>query len=134
MNYLLDTNVCIRYLNDPESLIAKRLQQHNPSDISVCAVVKAELYYGAAKSQNPQYTQEVINTFLSPLFSYPFDDRAAEFYGKIRAYLSGKGILIGPNDLLIAAIALVHDITLVTHNTREFTRVEGLHIEDWEID
>ena len=64
--------------------------------------------------------------------SLPFDDLAAEAYGRIRARLEQAGQLIGPNDLLIAAIAVAHQVTLVTHNTREFQRVEGLQIDDWE--
>jgi tRNA(fMet)-specific endonuclease VapC len=65
--------------------------------------------------------------------SLPFDDRAAEEYGKTRAHLSSMGTLIGPNDLIIAATALAHGCTLVSHNTREFSRVPGLLLEDWEI-
>ena len=64
--------------------------------------------------------------------SLPFDDQAASIYGQIRADLAGKGLSIGPNDLMIAAIALAKGVTLVTHNTREFNRVAGLSIEDWE--
>ena len=64
--------------------------------------------------------------------SLPFDDRAAEEYGKIRAHLSSAGTLIGPNDLIIAATALAHACTVVTRNTREFSRVPGLLLEDWE--
>ena len=75
-------------------------------------------------------------TLLDELFenfeSLPFDDAAARKYGEIRLDLARKGTPIGPNDLMIAAIAAVHDAVLVTHNTREFVRVEGLKIEDWE--
>jgi tRNA(fMet)-specific endonuclease VapC len=62
----------------------------------------------------------------------PFDDDAAEEYGKLRAYLSAAGDVIGPNDLMIAAIALAHSVTLVTHNTSEFSRAPGLMLEDWQ--
>lgn len=65
--------------------------------------------------------------------SLSFDDQAAEEYGKARAHLSSTGMLIGPNDLIIAATALAHDCTLVTHNTQEFSRVPGLRIEDWQL-
>ena len=71
-------------------------------------------------------------TFFSAFDSYPFDDRAAQQYGRIRAQLEKLGTPIGPNDLLIASIALARDVTLVTANTREFARVEGLQWEDWE--
>jgi tRNA(fMet)-specific endonuclease VapC len=69
---------------------------------------------------------------LAPFASLPFDDRAAEHYGRIRADLTARGDLIGPNDLLIAAIALAHNLILVTHNVREFSRVGGLLWEDWD--
>jgi tRNA(fMet)-specific endonuclease VapC len=62
----------------------------------------------------------------------PFDDRAAEFYGQIRARLAAQGLPIGPNDLMIASIALSNQLILITHNIREFSRVDGLQIEDWE--
>lgn len=65
--------------------------------------------------------------------SLPFDDSAAEIYGRIRAELEAVGMLIGPYDMMIAAIALANDLTLVTHNTREFGRVAGLKVEDWEV-
>ena len=64
--------------------------------------------------------------------SLSFDDRCAEEYGQIRADLTAQGKMIGPNDLLIAAVARTFDATLVTHNVREFSRVVGLRVEDWE--
>ena len=64
--------------------------------------------------------------------SLPFDDRAAEEYGKVRSHLAVLGTPIGPNDLMIAAIALANHMTLVTHNTAEFSRVPGLTLEDWQ--
>ena len=73
-----------------------------------------------------------MRTFLTGLVSFPFDDPAAEIYGQIRADLENKGTSIGPNDLLIAAIARARGATLVTHNVKEFKRVEGLLFEDWE--
>jgi tRNA(fMet)-specific endonuclease VapC len=70
--------------------------------------------------------------FLSLFVSLPFDDRAAEHYGRIRADLANAGMPIGGNDLLIAAIALTHNLSIVTHNVKEFGRVTSLQIEDWE--
>ena len=130
MTYLLDTNACIRYLNGWSEKIRLRLEATDPQDIVVCSVVKAELSYGAAKSKNPTENLEKQQRFLDRFTSLPFDDRAAEAYGRIRARLETAGTLIGPNDLLIAAIAVANEVTLVTHNTREFSRVEGLILED----
>jgi len=73
-----------------------------------------------------------LEQFFAPLASLPFDDRCAEEYGQIRADLTAQGKIIGPNDLLIAAIARTFDTTLITHNIREFSRVVGLRVEDWE--
>jgi tRNA(fMet)-specific endonuclease VapC len=95
-------------------------------------VVKAELFYGAAKSSNPAKVLAEQKKFLNQFTSLPFDDRAATEYGRIRAHLARRGTPIGPNDLLIAAIALANNATLVTHNTAEFNRVPGLTLTDWE--
>ena len=133
MIYLLDTNVCVRYLNGRSLSIRERLQATNAEDIVVCSVVKAELFYGAMKSNNPQRTLVNQQQFLNSFASLPFDDEAAEVYGRIRAHLATQGTPIGANDLQIASISLVHNLTLVTHNTGEFSRVPGLRLEDWEI-
>jgi len=133
MTYLLDTNTCIKYLNGKSENIRQRLETLQPQDIVLCSVVKAELFYGAMKSANPQKNLAKLQPFVSRFVSFPFDDVAAEVYGRIRADLEKLGTPIGPNDLLIAAISIANDVTLVTHNTREFSRVAGLKLEDWEI-
>lgn len=132
MIYLLDTNACIVYLNRPNSPIKQRLQELPPTEIAVCSVVKAELFYGAMRSTNPTRTLTLQEEFLNRFVSLPFDDAASIAFGRIRARLAVLGTPIGPYDLQIAAIALANDLTLVTHNVREFSRVEGLRIEDWE--
>jgi len=96
-------------------------------------VVKAELFHGAMKSQNPANTLAKQNAFLNQFISLPFDDRAAEVYGQVKANLERLGQPIGPNDFLIAAIALANNLTLVTHNSTEFSRVLGLRLQDWEV-
>ncbi len=132
MTYLLDTNTCIRYLNGQSAGVLGRLQTLPPTEVAVCSVVKAELFYGAMKSAHPGRTLAQQRLFLDAFTSLPFNDRAAEAYGHIRADLSRKGTPIGPYDLMIAAIALAFDVTLVTHNTGEFSRVQALRLEDWE--
>jgi len=133
MIYLLDTNVCARYLNGKSLAIRQRLRSTNLADIAVCSVVKGELFYGAMKSNNLEKTLDKQQEFLKLFVSLPFDDDASFIYGRIRAELSAKGIIIGANDLQIAAIAMVNNLILVTHNVREFSRVNGLRFEDWEI-
>lgn len=120
MDYLLDANACIVYLNGRSLALKQRFESHRRENIYVCSIVKAELYYGAMRSRNPQETLRIQKAFFESFTSLPFDDKAVEYYGKIRANLVAKGQLIGPNDFLIA------------HNTREFSRVEGLLIEDWQ--
>ena len=93
--------------------------------------MKAELYYGAYKSQQRAQTLCQARSVHQDFHSYAFDDAAAEAYGRIRADLAAQGTPIGPNDLMIAAIALANNLILVTHNTREFARVAGLTLEDW---
>jgi tRNA(fMet)-specific endonuclease VapC len=133
MIYLLDTNVCARYLNGKSLAIRQRLRSTNLADIAVCSVVKGELFYGAMKSNNFEKTLHRQQEFLKLFVSLPFDDDASFIYGRIRAELSAKGIIIGANDLQIAAIAMVNNLILVTHNVREFSRVNGLRFEDWEV-
>ncbi len=133
MIYLPDTNVWIRLLNKSESHVKQRFEDIDPSEIRLCSVVKAELYFGAEKSKRRGENMETIEALFADMESLSFDDQAARQYGVIRKNLSTSGFLIGPNDLMIAAIGLAHDITVVTHNTREFSRVAGLRIEDWEV-
>lgn len=133
MTYLLDTNVCIRYMNGRAPGVLRRLQALQPVEVVVCSVVKAELFYGAQRSHDPARSLAVQQQFLQPYHSLPFDDAAAEVAGSLRAQLAQSGTPIGPYDLQIAAIALANDCTVVTHNVREFGRVPDLAIEDWEL-
>lgn len=130
--YLLDTNVCIRILNDSSHPVVERFRGESPASLRLCSVVKAELLYGARKSRHVVQTLERLDRFFKPFTSLPFDDRCAHEYGKIRADLEASGTPIGANDLMIAAIARHHDLVVVTHNTDEFRRVVGLGVEDWE--
>jgi tRNA(fMet)-specific endonuclease VapC len=133
MTYLLDTNICISYLNDRNSAVARKLTTVRPDAIFLCQIVKAELYYGAYKSSRRQSNLALLRHFFNQFVSLPFNDQAAEAYGRIRAQLADQGTPIGPNDLIIAATAVAHNVTLVTHNTREFNRVGDLRIEDWAV-
>lgn len=134
MTYLLDADACITYLRVRDSQIERKFSTLQPADVALCSVVKGELLYGAVRSANSETALTKLNTFFDRFVSLPFDDRAAEVYARIRATLAAQGLLIGPNDLLIAAIAVANNLTLVTHNTREFQRVAGLQIEDWMLD
>lgn len=130
--YLLDTNTCIKYLNGTSDKIKENFRSSMPEEIFLCSIVKAELYYGALKSAKPKDNFKKIFNFVNRFHSLPFDDNAAEKYGEIRTSLERSGTPIGPNDLLIASIAVSNDKIVVTNNVREFSRVQGLIIKDWE--
>jgi tRNA(fMet)-specific endonuclease VapC len=132
MSYLLDTNTSIVYLNGRSASVRQKLEALSPRDVFVCSVVKAELFYGAMKSIDPKRTLAGQQLFLNQFVSLPFDDAAAEAYSQIRSKLNRAGTPIGPNDLMIAAIAVTNKVTLVTHNLREFGRVSELQCEDWK--
>jgi tRNA(fMet)-specific endonuclease VapC len=134
MRYLLDTNVCVMYLNGRSISVRDRLRSNSTEEMAVCSVVKAELFYGAMRSNNPAQTLERQREFLERFTSLPFGDEAAIVCGQIWARLASAGTPIGAYDLQIAAIALANNLTLVTHNTREFGRVDGLQIEDWKVE
>ena len=129
--YLLDTNACIGFLNGKPKVVAG-FKVRRPSDLSLCSVVKAELVFGAWLSQRTAENLRKLESFFRAFRSLAFDDACADVQGRIRAELKSKGAPIGGNDLFIAAIALAHDLTLVTHNTREFSKVSQLKLEDWE--
>lgn len=134
MKHLLDTNTCVGWLRLSQPKIIDRIKRHAPTDLVICSVVVAELIDGAERAAPHHQAQNRFRVELlrQQFVSLPFDDSAAECYGKTRAYLAKRGTLIGPNDLMIAAICLSHGLTLVTHNTSEFNRVPGLVIDDWQ--
>lgn len=132
MTYLLDTNVCIRYLNGQSQSVRRKVEASSPNQLALCSIVRAELLYGAFRSTQPERNTERLNRFFRGLPCLPFDEAASEAYARIRAQLERGGRPVGPNDLLIAATAVANRLILVTHNTREFGRIEGLDVEDWE--
>jgi tRNA(fMet)-specific endonuclease VapC len=131
--YLLDTGPCIEVLRDKRSKVRKRLKQHDPSEIVLCSIVKAELLYGARKSEHISKNQALVKEFCAPFVSLPFDDRCVDQYAMIRADLERTGMRIGANDLFVAAIAKSYDLILVTSNIGEFSRIAALQIEDWHL-
>lgn len=134
MTYLLDTNACIGWLRQNRADLVNRIAQEPPANIVICSVVVGELLFGVERSAAAHRinSRHQVEQLRLRFVSVPFNDAAAEAYGRLRAYLAGMGTIIGANDLLIAAIALANGLTLVTHNTAEFSRVPGLPLEDWE--
>ena len=128
--YLLDTNTLIYVYRNLGNCRAK-LEGHNPSDICICAVTVAEIEYGIAKSVRPDglrlFLADVQNRYTLQAMSL----EAASQAGQLRAVLERQGLPISPYDLLIAGIALASGLTVVTRNTREFSRVPNLTVENW---
>ncbi len=131
MKLLLDTNICIALLAGREADAVRRLRACAPRDVFLCSVVKAELYFGARNSLRVDENLSRLSVFFAAFESLTFDDAAAEEYGVIRCQLERLSTPIGANDLLIAAIAVRHDATLVTRNESEFRRVSGLRVDPW---
>lgn len=130
---LLDTNACIQLWQRKNLTARRHFAQYTPKDIVLCSVVKAELLFGALRSEQQENNRQLLQKLFAPLTSLDFDDNAAEHYAQIRAELCGQGQLIGANDLMIAAIARANKAILITHNTGEFSQVSDLSIEDWEV-
>jgi tRNA(fMet)-specific endonuclease VapC len=131
---LLDTNTCIQVLRlGAASPVTARLAAAVPGDVVLCSVVVAELLFGALRSRDVTKNLADVRAFVTGFQSLDFDGAAAEEYARVRADLAAKGTPIGPNDLLIASIALANGLTLITHNTAELSRVIGLRLDDWQI-
>jgi tRNA(fMet)-specific endonuclease VapC len=131
MKYLLDTNVCVDYLNGRFPKVTRRIQASSPEDLCVSSVAVAELRYGAEKSTHRQGNHARLGVFLADVQCVDFDASAALAYGRIRTALERRGAVIGPYDLQIAAHALSLGIALVSDNVKEFRRVRGLEVENW---
>jgi tRNA(fMet)-specific endonuclease VapC len=131
MRYLLDTNACIRVMQGHPAVLAK-VGECAPDDFGVSMVSVFELLSGVQRCRDPEGEGKKVQRFLEPLHLLPFDFDSAERAAIIRWELEKAGTKIGPYDLQIAAQALALEVTLVSHNVREFSRVKGLLLEDWE--
>ena len=134
MNYLLDTNACIALINDTPISVRTRFQKATSggSQVLVSSVTTFELWYGVRKSSREEFNSRRLQTFLAgPILLLPFEDEDATTAGSVRASLEASGKPIGAYDLLIAGQALQRQLTLVTANVSEFSRVKGLLWQDW---
>ncbi len=130
MSYLLDTNICIYIINSRPEKVLQRFHQERIGNIGISSITASELTYGVIKSGSER-NRMALNMFLAPLEIYPFDELVIWHYGEVRANLEKQGKPIGALDTMIAAHALALNTILVTNNTREFKRVDGLHYENW---
>ena len=131
MKYYLDSNICISYLRGRNIDLRKKVDSFDKALIKIPAVVKGELLSGAMKSARRKENIADVMSFLVDYEIVPFDDASAWTYGEIKSSLEFKGQPIGYNDMIIAATVLANNGILITNNTREFMRVEGLECEDW---
>ena len=134
MDYLLDTNACIALINEQPTTVRTRLQKATDAGgrVLVSSIAVFELWYGVGKSPKQEFNRKRLETFLAgPILVLPFEDADARVAGSARAALEAIGRPIGAYDLLIAGQALRHQLTLVTANVSEFSRVKGLAWQDW---
>jgi tRNA(fMet)-specific endonuclease VapC len=132
MIYLLDSNVCVEFLRGKNKAAAQRMAAEPVANIALCSIVRAELLYGALRSRRPAANIAQVRAFVQPYVSLPFDDDAAEEYGRIATLLAAQGMTIPVTDLMIACIALVRNLTVVTHDVAHFGRFPNLLLEDWQ--
>ena len=130
MRYLLDTNIVSNLVRDPQGRVADRVKAIGEANVCTSIIVAAELRYGTTKKASPRLGAQV-EAVLGALDTLPLESPADEIYGSIRSQLELAGTPIGGNDLLIAAQAMAHGHTLVTDNDKEFSRIDGLRVENW---
>lgn len=130
MRFLLDTNIISDLVRNPNGRTTSKIRIAGEQNVCTSIIVSAELRYGAAKKQSPKLTKQ-LEAILGVIEILPFDEPCDAVYGILRAELEQTGNLIGGNDLLIASQAVAHDLTLVTDNEQEFSRVKQLRIENW---
>jgi len=131
LKYMLDTDIVIYTIKNKPEHMRDTFKRHSGL-LCISAVTFGELIYGAEKSDQPLRNLEDIEGLAARLTVMPFDDKAATQFGQVRAELAKKGTPIGPYDQMIAGHARALSLTLVTNNTREFKRVPGLRVKNWE--
>jgi tRNA(fMet)-specific endonuclease VapC len=131
--YLFDTDTISQIIKkNPSISFIKRLAAIPPEYQSTTSITVGELVYGAYKSNKPSYFIEKLNSMVWPNITIlPFDEDAAQIYGRVRADLEKKGITVTEPDLRIASIALTHNVTVITGNIKHFSKVPGLKVENW---
>ena len=131
MRYMLDTNICIYTIKHKPEKVFQRLQEIDPEDICVSSVTYAELVHGVEKSAAVEKNRLALLMLLANIEILNFDVDAADCYGKIKADLDKKGTPIDSLDMMIAGHAMSMGYAVVTNNVKEFSRVQGLILENW---
>ena len=128
---MLDTNICIYLIKNKPLEVKEKFNAYEVGEICISSITVSELYYGVYKSQMVEKNLLALALFLAPLNIVDYNEKASIEYGKIRAILESTGKVIGSLDMLIAAHAVSLEVILVTNNTKEFERVDGLRLENW---
>ena len=131
IRYMLDTDICIYLVKEKDPVLKLKLYEKGIGCCAISSITLAELAYGVQNSRRVEQNKLALGLFLTPFELLPFSTEAALIYGSIRQQLELSGEVIGGYDLLIAAHALAEGLTLVTNNTAEFSRVDGLYVENW---
>lgn len=131
LRYLLDTNICIYIAKKSPAAVLNRFEQLSVGEIGMSTITYGELIYGAQKSQHPKKNLHILEELASLIPPLPLSTDTVKYYGKIRETLETKGKIIGNNDLWIAAHTLSLNLTLVTNNMKEFSRIPHLKLENW---
>jgi tRNA(fMet)-specific endonuclease VapC len=128
--YLLDTNIVSDLVRNPFGMVRQHLDHVGSSNVFTSVIVAAELHFGVAKKASQKLRRRVLDAFeFVPVWPMPIG--VAEHYGSLRADLELRGQPIGANDMWIAAHALAEDAVLVSNNIHEFSRINGLKVENW---
>ncbi len=133
MKFMLDTNICIYLIKQKPPKVLMHFKSHAVGDIGISSITLAELRYGVSRSQYVEKNRQALDEFILPLEITDFDEKAAEEYGAVRAYLEKAGKPAGSMDMLIGAHALSLGVTLVTNNVREFKQIKSLKVVDWSV-
>ena len=128
---ILDTNICVRFLRGEESVVRRLLDADENDDLRIPAMVEGELFYGVEKSERRDENRENVKALLAFLPVCHADDETMEKFGELKAKAEAAGRRVDDADVIIAATAMRHGALLVTGNTRQFSRFDGLEIEDW---
>ena len=131
MKWMLDTDTCIAIIKGKPASVLKKLRGKSVGQVGISSITLGELAFGAAKSSRREEAHAALSEFLLALEIASFDNDAAASYGQLRASLEKRGTPLGPLGTLIGAHAVALDVVLVTHNTREFSRIDSLRLDDW---
>jgi len=131
LHYILDTNICIYITKQRPPEVLEKFSSLKVGSVGMSLITYGELLYGTYRSKNAEKAQDVLDELISIIPIIPIEEAVAQHYAEIRANLSAQGMIIGNNDLWIAAHARSLNKTLVTNNLKEFNRVQGLMLENW---